>query len=278
MPELLNLPDNPAYCPSCNTKFEGSFCSNCGEKKPFKKDYSVSKYATQAVDMFTHFDGKFFNSFKYLLFYPGKLTEENLAGRKVKLAKPVQLYVVINLIYFFLMKKVDVFLTYLNIRVKMNPALLQDIQVKANELGLTTAEYIERFDALLPTTSKTFIFILIPFIATGVWLFHFKRIREFVPHLIFATHFFTFFLAFTLIYFELILRWLNPETLTFEQRMIGVLAGLFVIMVYLFFALKRIYKQSLFLTGLKTILLTGWVLVMIGLYNDATNRLNYLWL
>jgi hypothetical protein len=89
----INLPDNPEYCPSCHFRFKGPFCYRCGEKRTSKKDYTLLKYVTQAVDMFTHFDGKFFKSIKYLFFFPGKLTEENLAGRKVSLMKPVQLFV-----------------------------------------------------------------------------------------------------------------------------------------------------------------------------------------
>lgn len=270
------IPDQPVNCPSCGKKFEGPFCAACGEKQTSPKDYTLKKYSAQAVDMFTHFDGKFFTTIKYLLFYPGKLTEEYLAGRRVKLMKPIQLYLVINLLYFFLMKRVDVFITYLELQIKNNQGLAQDVKLRADTLGITVSEYIERFDALLPTTSKTFIFILIPLIAIGIWLFYFKRIRTFVPHLIFATHFFTFFLAFTLLFFELIFRWFNPEALTFNQKMIGVLSGVLVLTVYLFFALKREYKQKILLTLVKTIALMTWTLAMIGLYNQATTWINLL--
>lgn len=270
------IPDQPVNCPSCGKKFGGPFCAACGEKQTSPKDYTLKKYSAQAVDMFTHFDGKFFTTIKYLLFYPGKLTEEYLAGRRVKLMKPIQLYLVINLLYFFLMKRVDVFITYLELQIKNNQGLAQDVKLRADKVGITVSEYIERFDTLLPTTSKTFIFILIPSIAIGIWLFYFKRIRTFVPHLIFATHFFTFFLAFTLLFFELIFRWFNPEALTFNQKMIGVLSGVLVLTVYLFFALKREYKQKILLTLVKTIALMTWTLAMIGLYNQATTWINLL--
>lgn len=272
------IPDQPVNCPSCGKKFEGHFCYACGEKQTSPADYTLKKYSAQAIDMFTHFDGKFFTTIKYLLFYPGKLTEENLAGRKVKLMKPVQLYVVVSLVYFFLMKRADVFITYLASQVRTTQSVAQDVKIRADKLGITVSEYVERFDAALPTTSKTFIFILIPLIAAGVWLFYGRKSKAFVPHLIFATHYFTFFLAFILIYFELILRWFNPEELNYNQKMVGILAGTVVLTVYLFFALKRTYKQKIPLTLLKTAILMLWVLLMIGIYNQITTWLNVLFI
>lgn len=276
MPAPLILPDNPEFCPSCNSRFQGPFCYNCGEKRTCKKDYTISKYVTHAVDMFTHFDGKFFTSIKYLLFYPGKLTEENLAGRKVTLMKPVQLYIVINLVYFFLLKQADVFLTYLKYQINNDQKMAQLAQSRATKLGISVAEYIERFDSALPTTSKTFIFIVIPFIALGVWLFYFRKSRMVVPHLIFSTHFFTFLLAFTLIYFELILRWFNPDELSHNQRLTGILVGAFVLIVYLHVALRRVYQQGHLITLIKTISLIVWIGLIIGWYNDFSTRLNFL--
>lgn len=269
------IPDNPTHCPTCGAKFEGQFCHTCGEKQTSQKDYTLKKYAAQAVDMFTHFDGKFFRTIKYLLFFPGKLTEENLAGRKVKLMKPVQLYVLINLIYFFIMKKADVFMTYMKFKIESSQSLAHDVTLRATNAGITSAEYVERFDAALPTTSKTFIFILIPFIALGIWLFYFKKTRVFVPHLIFATHFFTFFLTFILLYFELVFRWFNPISLTFTQKLPLILTALLLVMSYLFFALKRVYKQNMLTTLAKTTVLMVWILVLIGVYNQATTGLNF---
>jgi len=68
------------------------------------------------------------------------------------------------------------------------------------KLGISVAEYVERFDKILPTTSKTFVFVLIPIIAVGAWLFFFKKIRAYIPHLIFTTtcfHFFWYLLLFS---------------------------------------------------------------------------------
>lgn len=264
------IPNQPANCPTCATKFEGPFCYACGEKQASPKDYTLKKYVVQAIDMFTHFDGKFFRTVKYLLFYPGKLTKENLAGRKVKLMKPVQLFVLISIGYFFLMKEADVFISYLEY-ASTNGPLYQAAQQKAIQKGVPFEEFKAHYDHALPAISKTFIFILVPMIAIGVALFFFRISKLFVPHLIFATHFFTFFLFITLIYFEVILFWFNPDLFTIPQRLTALGIGGMLVAVYLFFALKNVYQQSWFITLLKTTALMGWFFLMLTIYRETVS-------
>lgn len=270
------IPDQPAHCPSCGKRFEGPFCYACGEKQTSPKDYTVKKYAAQAVDMFTHFDGKFFKTIKYLLFFPGKLTQENLAGRKVNLMKPVQLYVLISLVYFFLMKDVDVFVNFLGGMHEENPVLLQAQEIAARR-NIPFEQYADHYDEVLATTSKTFIFIVVPMIAIGAWLLFYRKSKQLVPHLIFTTHFFTFFLAFTLIYFELLLNsWIDPSFLRPGQKLIGVWIEITIVITYLFFALKRVYGQGRIITLLKTLALSIWMFMMLGLYNYWIGQFNFL--
>ncbi|RYG38974.1 MAG: DUF3667 domain-containing protein, partial [Chitinophagaceae bacterium] len=97
---MKEIPVSPT-CQSCGALFQGKYCSICGEKKLEKSDFSMEKFLSQTVDVFTHFDGKFFRTIKLLLFFPGKLTTEALAGRRVKYMKPVQLFFVICVASFF---------------------------------------------------------------------------------------------------------------------------------------------------------------------------------
>lgn len=277
MPEPLNLPDNPQHCPTCNTPFQGNFCYACGEKKPSKKDYTLKKYLTQALDIFTHFDGKFFTTIKYLLFYPGKLTEENLAGRKVRLMKPLQLYVILSLVYFFLMKSIDVFLSYLQYEIEYDAKILETAKNHAAKAGLTLTEYIGRFDAILPNTSKTFIFILVPMIAIGIWILYFRKSKQFVPHLIFSTHLFSFILVFTLIYFQGIIYPLHSlGVITKGQRFWVIGFDALVMTAYIFFSLKRVYKQNVFVTAIKSLGLIIWIAALVGVYRFGITWTNFL--
>ena len=272
---MILIPGQSVNCPSCGKKFEGPFCYACGEKQTSPKDYTLKKYAAQAIDMFTHFDGKFFRTIKYLLFFPGKLTQENLAGRKVGLMKPVQLFVLISLVYFFLMKNVDVFVNFLGGMHEEAPMILKAKKIAAAE-SIPFEAYVEHYDHMLAGASKTFVFVLVPMIAIGVWLLFFRKSKQLVPHLIFTTHFFTFFLAFTLIYFEVFLNsWLDPSLLSREQKLIGIGIEVVTVITYLLFALKRVYGQGWFITSLKTVALSIWMFAMLGLYNRWMGWVNF---
>jgi hypothetical protein len=57
---------------------------------------------THFIEDFTHYDGQFWKTIKYLLFKPGKLTNEYLAGKRQQYVVPVKLYIFVSFITFFL--------------------------------------------------------------------------------------------------------------------------------------------------------------------------------
>lgn len=213
----LPVADN---CPSCGHPREGKFCAFCGEKKLTHEDLTFKKFALQALDAFTHFEGKFFKSFILLLFVPGKLTKEYLAGRRVKLMKPAQLYVIVALVFYFFFKSWDLFYekTQYSLLHRFDPATEELVPIdpanlkgferssydravnKSTKAGITLQEYILAADEKSQHRSKAFVFIIIPLLAFFIYAIGYKREKRFVPHLVHATHVFTFLLsAFTII-------------------------------------------------------------------------------
>ncbi len=90
-------------CPTCNHKYEGHYCNNCGEKESHPHDLSLGHLLEDAVDKFTHFDLKIPKSI-LLLFNPGYLTEKFLAGIRKPFANPIQLFLIANVIFFLFYK------------------------------------------------------------------------------------------------------------------------------------------------------------------------------
>ncbi|NNU33074.1 DUF3667 domain-containing protein [Mucilaginibacter sp. S1162] len=56
-----------------------------------------------AISDYFHFDHQFFHTLKPLLFKPGKLTNEYMAGKRVQYLHPVKMYIFISLVYFLLL-------------------------------------------------------------------------------------------------------------------------------------------------------------------------------
>ncbi|AMM50782.1 hypothetical protein TH61_05750 [Rufibacter sp. DG15C] len=93
-------------CTNCNYAFQegepDNFCPKCGQENhdlnvPFKH------VALEVLEGTIHYDTKFWTTIKYLLFYPGKLTNEFHRGRRMDYVPPIRLYVFINFVFFFLL-------------------------------------------------------------------------------------------------------------------------------------------------------------------------------
>lgn len=91
-------------CLNCGTTLEGKFCYNCGQENLQIKE-SFGHMMTHAISDYFHFDHQFFHTLKPLLFNPGKLTTEYMAGHRVQYLHPVKMYIFISLVYFVLLFK-----------------------------------------------------------------------------------------------------------------------------------------------------------------------------
>ena len=95
----------PLYnCKNCGTQIvpDDAFCRKCGQEN---HDHHLTMKAMlyEFVEGITHFDNKVINTYKNLIFKPGKLTKEYIEGKRVSYVPPVRLYIFTAFVYFFLM-------------------------------------------------------------------------------------------------------------------------------------------------------------------------------
>lgn len=282
----MTISSQPDHCQSCGSVRTGKFCSNCGEKKLSPDDFKLKKFILQAVDIFTHFEGKFFKTFKYLLFYPGKLTKDYIEGRRVSLMKPLQLYLIVGIAFFFLFKDWDIFynrlrfVVYENFNTDTQTGVLYDAEkfkglqknlrlvaeTRAEKKHLSLEQFIGAVDARLPDLSKLLIIVMIPTLSLFVYLVGFRRQKLYVPHLVHATHLFTFSLALLTIWlglYGLVVKAMHVR-MNFDIAFIPVNI---IFLIYIFFSMRKVMvTKNVLVLILQTLLVAFGYIVSIFLY------------
>ena len=88
-------------CLNCNAATYGRFCHICGQENIETKESFWHLAGHFIADIF-HYDGKFFRTIRYLIFRPGFLTAEYIAGRRTSFLHPIRLYVFTSAVFFLI--------------------------------------------------------------------------------------------------------------------------------------------------------------------------------
>lgn len=88
-------------CLNCGTEVAGRYCQQCGQENIEPKD-SVWGLVRHFFEDITHFDGKFFATFRTMIRKPGFLTKEYLAGRRMRYLNPIRMYVFSSALFFLI--------------------------------------------------------------------------------------------------------------------------------------------------------------------------------
>lgn len=244
-------------CPSCGTESAGQFCSNCSERKLGSEDRSIRHYLDIIADFLTHFDSKGYRSLWYLVSKPGFLSQEQLRGSRVRYAKPLSLFISINVVYYFSIAVfgANTFTTPLSIQLHQNnyyPNFAsKQVENRLQASKLDYASFETKYNEKAGVLSKTLIFLFIPIYAFIFYGMFFVRRRYFVEHLVVATHLWSFILLLLAVVVPVIaatLMWWSKApslavTLAANDNAISILLQI-TIAVYLALMLRRVYAAS----------------------------------
>jgi hypothetical protein len=198
-PKTGALPPQTTFrCPSCGTENSGGYCGNCGEKEINESDYSLQHYAKEVTTEFTSLESKLFRSIWLLLTKPGFLSSEYFRGRRVQYMKPLQLFVFLNVVYYFSLTLfvATTFTTPLATQLRMNDYYSGYAQRRVDQKLLreqtSYQDFEQKYNERTSVLSKTLIFLLIPVFAFLFFLLFFRKRKYFVEHVVVATHFWSF--------------------------------------------------------------------------------------
>ncbi len=90
---------NDKTCLNCGAEVTGRYCGNCGQENIEPKQ-TFGGLVHHFIGDITHYDSKFFTTLKHLLFKPGFLTRQYIAGRRNSYLDPIRMYVFISVVFF----------------------------------------------------------------------------------------------------------------------------------------------------------------------------------
>ncbi|WP_298715686.1 DUF3667 domain-containing protein [Chitinophaga sp.] len=88
-------------CLNCGHEVPERFCTHCGQENVDTKE-SFGHLVSHFFQDITHYDSKLLLTLKYLFFYPGRLTREYIAGKRMTFVNPIRLYVFTSFVFFLL--------------------------------------------------------------------------------------------------------------------------------------------------------------------------------
>ena len=88
------------HCENCGAELIGPHCAQCGQAAI---DYrrSFRHVIVDVLDSFLNWDSKFFATLGLLIVKPWQLTNEFLAGKRVRYLHPLRLYLLASILFFF---------------------------------------------------------------------------------------------------------------------------------------------------------------------------------
>src|ERR1700731_488650 len=89
-----------SHCENCGAQLTGRYCAQCGQAAI---DYrrSFRHVIVDVLDSFLNWDSKFFATIGLLIVKPWQLTNEFLAGKRVRYLHPLRLYLLASILFFF---------------------------------------------------------------------------------------------------------------------------------------------------------------------------------
>src|SRR5213080_999333 len=88
------------HCENCGAELKGHWCAKCGQPA-IEYRRSFRHVLVDLLNEFLNWDSKFFATIGLLILKPWRLTNEFLAGKRVRYVNPLRLYLLASILFFF---------------------------------------------------------------------------------------------------------------------------------------------------------------------------------
>jgi hypothetical protein len=295
-------------CENCGNEVRQRYCGACGQRfdPPLHSLWHFSQIATEDL---THADSRVWRTLWALLFKPGHLTREFLAGRRARYLPPVRLYLVLSVVFFLAASAVRTPFTVLSLdadppkrkALPANPVneggppatpLPGETPEQRADRACADANYNGPFPSVLQRfrqgCRKTVMddgrelqtqflhnipramFIFLPLLAAVMMLMYWRSRHYYVEHLLLFVH--NHALVFLVATLALLLSGLT-------ERIPALKFAIFLYFVwYMYRSMRVVYQQGRALTLSKLVVLSFFYLVFAALMLAATSLYSVLML
>src|SRR4029453_3934211 len=88
------------HCENCGAELKGHWCAQCGQPA-IEYCFSFPYLVADLLNEFLNWDSKFFTTIALLILKPWRLTNEFLAGKRVRYVNPLRPYLLASILFFF---------------------------------------------------------------------------------------------------------------------------------------------------------------------------------
>jgi Protein of unknown function (DUF3667) len=261
-------------CPNCSCDVPTRFCPGCGERSLRPHDLTLRSLARQLLRTFVKIDGRVVNSCRVLVTRPGALTLAYQNGQRKPYLKPVQLFILLNVLFFAIqsLTELHIFSTLLEAQISSEmwsdlARLLVDRHLAAT--GQTLADYAPIYDKAVAINAKSLIGLMVLPFALCLSLVFLRKATPFAVQVVFSLHFY----AFLLLLFSVPALLAAIEAVFGGSMMLSQLADdilsvvlLTTCVVYLYLAVGKVYGSRGYWRGIQVSLLTVAMVVVFFAY------------
>jgi hypothetical protein len=192
-----NLASQEHTCKSCGHTFVGLYCNMCGEKVIEPKDRKFRSFLGTVMVSTTFVDNRFIKSLWSTISKPGFLSREYVDGRRVIYMRPLQMFFILNLVYF-LFPVLQMFNSSLYTQLHVLPHSRLARSVVSGILkkdGMTMPGFELMYNDKTTSLAKLLIVVFVVFASLPLSLIFRKKNRYFTDHVAFAVELTSFNLA-----------------------------------------------------------------------------------
>jgi hypothetical protein len=92
-----------SHCHNCGAAVDYHFCALCGQATRLHVP-SASEFIHEFIGHYVALEGRLWQTLRFLMFKPGFLTAEYIAGRRVRYVEPLRVYLTLSILFFALLK------------------------------------------------------------------------------------------------------------------------------------------------------------------------------